>query len=205
VSAPEGGGKPSTGRSRLLDSIEIGLWLALVFLGGRVALEVVRLGPLEQESRPPMPSPVAIPGLVEAEDLPRDKSRSFGFWMAPTLELPGVWSQGAHMFGTEAAEGDWVDLELPGGESGRYELEVFLTKAPDYGIVALSLGGERVAEVDLWTARGVHPTGPIALGEVELGERQPILRIELVGANPRSAAPRFQFGVDGVRLTPVAP
>jgi hypothetical protein len=102
--------------------------------------------------------------------------------------------------GTQA--GDWLELELPEREPGRQRLEIFLTKAADYGVVTVSLNGSPLGgEIDLFSDRGVMPTGPLDLGEVELRGRGDVLRLAVPRANEKTAPPHFQFGIDGIRLS----
>jgi hypothetical protein len=146
------------------------------------------------------PPPV---GIVEAEALPvLGMSRAFTFWLQSTADFRGGrWSSDGHMFAFGTQEGDWIDLALPGQEPGRYRLELFLTKAADYGVVAAFLNGELVGEeLDLWSSHGVVPTGAQDLGIVELRGRGDVLRLAIVGRHPAASAPFFQFGIDGVRL-----
>jgi hypothetical protein len=66
----------------------------------------------------------------------------------------------------------------------------------------VSLNGVTIKEkIDLWSDRGVVPTGPLDLGRVELRGRGDVLRLDVVGTNPGAAPPHFQFAIDGVRLT----
>jgi hypothetical protein len=105
------------------------------------------------------------------------------------------------MLAVGTQQGDWLDLELPDHEPGKQRLEIFLTKAADYGVVAVSLNGTPLgAEVDLFSDRGVMPTGAVDLGTVELRGKGDVLRVSVVRANEKTAPPHFQFGIDGVRL-----
>lgn len=105
------------------------------------------------------------------------------------------------MFAYGTREGDWVELELPPREPGEYRLEMFLTKAADYGILAASVNGDRVGDpIDLWSY-GVLPSGAVDLGLVSLRGQGDVLRLQLIGTNPNATAPFYQFGVDGIRLT----
>ena len=88
---------------------------------------------------------------------------------------------------------------------GQVQAELFLTKSQDYGIVKVLLNDNPVGEFDLWSGRGVEPTGELDLGEVELAGDGDVLRLTVGGPNPRAAAPFFQFGVDGIRLEQVEP
>jgi hypothetical protein len=108
------------------------------------------------------------------------------------------------MMASNTVEGDWVELRLPDLGPGRYVVELFLTKAADYGVVAASVNGVRLAQFDLWTRIGVQATGVLPVGEVALSGHGDVLRLDVVGKNPNALAPHYQFGVDGVRLS-VAP
>lgn len=184
---------------RVLDTVEACLWLGLVVLGSAVAYTVLQ-GDAAHRSPPPQ---AAVRPSLEAEDMPVvAKSRNFTFWLQPTSGFTGGrWSRDGQMLALDTRQGDWIDLGLPARAPGRYRLELLLTRAADYGIVALSLDGTRIGEpVDLWSGRGVVPAEPVDLGTVELRGEGDVLRIEVVGANPAAAAPFYQFGIDGVRL-----
>lgn len=188
------------GLERILDLTEAGLWIALLIVGSVVALAVLREG--SPRDRPRLPRAIAPSGLVEAEDLPVvAQSRDFTFWLQPTSDFPGGgWSKEGHMFAFRTVKGDWIELQLPGAEAGSYGLELFLTKAADYGIVTVSLNGIPIGEFDLWSDRGVMASGALDLGEVELGGQEDVLRLAIEGSNPSSSPPHFQFGIDGLRL-----
>ncbi len=104
------------------------------------------------------------------------------------------------MFASRPFEGDWIDLRLPEQEPGDYALDLFLTKAADYGIVAVSVNEVQLGTFDLMSLREVVPTGALKLGNVKLRGRKNVLRLEVVGKNPNAAPPFYQFGIDGIRL-----
>ena len=189
---------------RVLDVAELVLWPALLIFGSLVAWEIFEQG---KEAGWP-PGVFSAPShIVDAEDLHlATLSRSFQVRLQPTSNFSrGRWSGDRHMFVVGMRKGDWLELELPVSDPGRYGLELFLTRSHDYGIVVVSLNGEPAGgEVDLWSGEGVVPSGPIDLGLVELGEAPNVLRITVVGTNSHSTAPFYQFGIDGVRLTPAA-
>jgi hypothetical protein len=168
---------------RFLDSAEVLLWLALLGFGGAVALAAFRGEPLGSAEAPG--------GVIEAEQLQiSDRSRSFTFWLQPTSTFTGGrWSSDGQMLAANTRQGDWIEFALPDRTPGERRLEVFLTRAADYGVVR-----------DLYTDAGVKPTGAIDLGVAKLGTGDR-LRIEVVGTNEQSAKPHFQFGFDGIRLT----
>ncbi len=150
------------------------------------------------------PAPV---GLIEAEELPVvAKNRDFPFGRQRTSGFPGGhWSKDGHMFAYGTQRGDWIELRLPEQKPGRYPLEIFMTKAGDYGIVAVFVNGVRLGTFDLWSGSGVVPSGALKLGEVELGDRTNVIRFEIEGKNPNAKPPFFLFGVDGIRIGDPAP
>lgn len=188
-------------RHRILDAIEALLWVGLIVAGGTIAFTILRTDPDRESSRAELdPPPVDI---VEAEALPvLGMSRAFTFWLQSTSDFRGGrWSGDGHMFAFGTQEGDWIDLALPEQEPGSYRLELFLTKAADYGVVAVSVNGEPVGEeLDLWSDRGVVPSGAQDMGIVELRGRGDVLRLAVIGSHPAASAPFFQFGIDGIRL-----
>ncbi len=190
---------------RMLDWTEAGLWIVLLVVGSLVALAALRDS--EGRNRPRAAAKPAPGGLIEAEDLPViAKSREFTFWLQPSTGFPaGKWSKDGHMFASGTRQGDWVELRLPEREPGRYALEIFFTKAADYGIVAVYVNEAQLGTFDLWSARDIVPTGALKLGDVELFSRKNVLRLEVVGKNPNAAPPFYQFGIDGVRIGKPAP
>jgi hypothetical protein len=187
-------------QNRLLNWTEAGLWIALLVVGSLVAMAALR--DIDSRKRPPAATRPAPGGLIEAEDLPLiAKSRDFAFWLQPSGGFRGgKWSKDGHMFASGTQQGDWVELRLPEREPGKYALEVFLTKAADYGIVAIYVNEVKLGTFDLLSLRDVVPVGPLRLGEVQLGGSKNLLRFEVVGKNPNAAPPFYQFGIDGIRI-----
>jgi hypothetical protein len=185
---------------RILDLTEAGLWIALLVIGSLVALAVLRDG--ETRNRTRADAKPAPGGLIEAEDLPViAKSREFSFWRQPSTGFSaGFWSDDSHMFAHKTEDGDWIELGLPEQEPGRYAIELFMTKAADYGIIAVSINGVRREAFDLWSGRGVVPTGAHKLDDVELSGSDDVIRFAIEGKNPNAISPFFQFGIDGIRI-----
>lgn len=199
--APPAPDAPRTQRDRWLDAIEAVLWIGLLVFGSVVALAVLR----EREGQRPPEHLVAPSGLIEAEQLRLvGKSREFDFWLQPTSSFSGGrWSEDGQMLAVGTQQGDWIELELPEREPGKQRIEIFLTKAADYGVVSVALNGSALGgEVDLFSDRGVMPTGALDLGVVELRGKGDVLRVSVLRANENTAPPHFQFGIDGLRLGP---
>lgn len=110
-----------------------------------------------------------------------------------------AWSNDAQLWWTGAQPGDKLDLALPVERPGRCQLRAQLTKAVDYGIVQLSLDGEKLGgPIDLYHD-GVIATGELDLGTRELSAGDHKLTVQIIGANPR-AVKSFMFGLDYVKL-----
>ena len=110
----------------------------------------------------------------------------------------GDWSNGGHLWIQASEPGQHVDLKLPTAEAKAQTLVMWLTKAPDYGIVQFSVNGNPVGEpVDLYAER-VEPSGPVRVGMFTPTGRETTVRVEIVGKNARS---RGAFaGIDAVKL-----
>ncbi len=146
------------------------------------------------------PTSLRIKGTLEGESL-KVLSKTGGNPHEQPLEM-GQWSNDTHLWWTGAKPGDKLELAIPVEKAGRYKLSLQLTKAQDYGIVQLSLDGQKLNDpVDLFN-RGVIPTGPLAFGIRELAAGQHKLGVEILGANP-AAVKAYMFGLDYIKLEPV--
>jgi hypothetical protein len=93
-----------------------------------------------------------------------------------------------------------ITLGLPVTTAGRYQLDVYLTNAPDFGRVQVLLDNAPIGDpIDLF-APAVMPTGPITLGTFDLAAKTHTLTFEVVGKDDRS--PYYSFGLDCFSLIP---
>ena len=140
-----------------------------------------------------------IPGLSEGEQL-KILARTGGTAQEQDMTPFGEqWSNGAHLWWTEAKPGDRLELALPVARGGKYKLLAQLTKAVDYGIVQISLDGRKLGEpIDLYH-NGVIATGELDFGTRELSAGEHKLTVEITGANPE-AVKSYMFGLDYVKL-----
>jgi hypothetical protein len=146
----------------------------------------------------PLPNNRSAQSPIEAESLPiadrRDCDTSVQ-QMAPWGAA--LWSGGAQLF-CGCGEGSTVTMLLPVKTAGRYTLDLYATRAPDFGLVRLSLDGRRLGpELDAY-APEVEPSGRISLGAVHLAAGDHHLRFEVVGRNGRSTG--YSFGLDCLDL-----
>jgi putative heme-binding domain-containing protein len=111
------------------------------------------------------------------------------------------WSGGSQLWWTGAKPGAVLTLALPVATPGNYNLKAVLTKARDYGIVAISLDGKPVpnGEQDFYNFPDVVTSGELDWGThaLEAGEHK--LEVKITGANP-AAVKGYMFGLDYVKL-----
>ena len=113
----------------------------------------------------------------------------------------GTWSNNDHLWWTNAKPGDKLEVVVPVERAGKQKVSVILTKARDYGIVQLSVDGQKAGDpIDLYNPE-VIPTDPIPLGTFDLSEGDHKLTVEIVGANEK-AIKSYMFGLDEVILKP---
>ncbi len=96
--------------------------------------------------------------------------------------------------GGPAQPGDKLVLALPPTPAGRFQVSVQCSRARDYGIIQLSLDGEKLGEpLDLYDPGVVVRPTRLGIRSLTAGEHR--LTVELVGANPR-ALKQYMFGLD---------
>jgi hypothetical protein len=118
--------------------------------------------------------------------------------------IGGRWSGNQQLFWMGAQPGAKLDLALQAETEGMYDLEIVLTKAPDYGIAQLSLNDARLGEpVDLYHGQGVITSPVLTHKSLPLRAGRQVLSIEIVGANP-AAVQSYMVGLDYIRLVPSA-
>jgi len=96
--------------------------------------------------------------------------------------------------------GAYVMLEFDVDTDGVYELEVYFTKAPDYGIVEVLIDEKQVGErFDGYSAK-VEPSGKVSMGTLKLGAGKHTITFRVVGKNENST--NYFMGIDCIRLVP---
>jgi hypothetical protein len=150
------------------------------------------------------PPDTRVPGALEGEELKIVEKTGGNARPQDMSSRKGRWSDQKHLWWTEAKPGDRLTLAVPVKEDGKYKLTVQLTKARDYGIVQLSLDGQKLGKpFDLFNL-AVVPTGPLNLGVHELKKGNHRLTIEITGANEK-AIKSYMAGLDYVKLDRVPP
>jgi WD40 repeat protein len=157
-----------------------------------------RLGFVEVVGAPPRPVPWRVPGALEAEDLEvlhwADCNHA-----VQALSGPKPWSNGRQLF-CRARKGGYVELALDMARAGDYALDIYFTRAPDYGRVEVSVDDKPVGQVfDGYDAR-VIPSGKVSFGTLHLTAARHRLRFRVVDKRPQSRD--YYLGVDCLVLTP---
>jgi eukaryotic-like serine/threonine-protein kinase len=112
------------------------------------------------------------------------------------------WSNGHQLFMHTTQKGGYAELNLPVPGTDKYQLNVYFTKAYDYGVVETSLDGERVGELFDGFNPVVVRSGKLEVGPLHLHEGDHRLRFTAVDRNPQSTS--FAMGIDYIELRPVS-
>jgi hypothetical protein len=110
-----------------------------------------------------------------------------------------LWSGGAQLF-CQGEVGGEIVFELPRREPGGYHVNLFATRAPDYGIIRVEAGGRPIGGVIDLHGPAVMPSGRIPLGRVVIGEKAFELTVKVEGKNGESGG--FKFGLDCLEMIP---
>jgi serine/threonine protein kinase/Flp pilus assembly protein TadD len=110
-----------------------------------------------------------------------------------------LWSDGQQLF-CRAANGGHVEVELRPPRAGSYQLDIYFTRAPDFGMVEVRLDGQKIGGALDGYAVQVEPSGRVEFGRVELGNGPHRLRFTAMGKQPRSTG--YNMGIDVLELRP---
>lgn len=122
-----------------------------------------------------------------------DKQSMLGF-------VDGQWSGGTQLLCIGGKPGDSVEFEFNQLEDCPYQLVVYATKAPDYGIVSFSVNGQDThIKWDGYDTK-VTLSDPISLGCYSPVRGALTLKISLSGANPKAVEEKNLFGLDAIQL-----
>jgi hypothetical protein len=115
----------------------------------------------------------------------------------------GNWSESRQLFCRSRAGPQSVRVRLQVERAGLQRVELYATRAPDYGILEVLLDGVPLGSAyDAW-APAVLASGAIPLGEVRLEAGRHELSFVTRARNPASIG--FHMGLDALVLLPVEP
>jgi len=146
-----------------------------------------------------------ISGMIELETLKVAAASRPDVKMSPqdtdAMDFgDGFWSQHRHALVSGALPGDWIELELPRLEPGRYFLTGFFTRSYDYAVIQIRVNNTLIdRRIDLWSTK-IENTGPMKLGMIRISGVRDRIRFDVVERNPENNAKTLKFGVDGIKL-----
>jgi len=111
------------------------------------------------------------------------------------------WSGDAQLFWSGGSVGATLDLLIEVPRAASYEVQLYLTRAPDYGSLQLEVDGRRITAGFDGYAPGVMPPVAVSLGTFNLPPGAHRVSLMIIGKNPASTG--FLAGVDRLTLTAV--
>jgi hypothetical protein len=115
-------------------------------------------------------------------------------------ELGERFSGGAQLWFPNHDKGSFFTVELPVPEAGRYQLNLYLCTAADYGIAQIELDGKVLRTFDAYHD-GVEPSGKVPCGALDLTAGAHRLTLRAIDKNPLSSS--YMMGLDAVQLSPL--
>lgn len=113
------------------------------------------------------------------------------------------WSRDAQLFWSGGATGAVLDLMVEVREAGRYNVELHLTRAPDYARLKAEVEGQASQVSPDPYSPTVLPPAPWQLGTFTLRPGTRKVSLMIVGKHPQST--NYYVGIDRVRLVSTAP
>ncbi|MCB1598035.1 MAG: hypothetical protein KDI87_10010 [Gammaproteobacteria bacterium] len=113
------------------------------------------------------------------------------------------WSGGAQLFWSGGATGAVLDLFVDVPAASKYAVEIYMTRAPDYGQLQFEIDGNKSTVPFDGMAPQVMTSGPVQLGTFALqaGKRQ----LSLMITGKHAQATGYYVGIDKLRLYPAGP
>lgn len=121
----------------------------------------------------------------------------------PMAGFGNSWSGDEQLFWSDGAVGAVLDLTIDVPAASKYAVEIYLTRAPDYGQLSFEIDGRKSATTFDGMAPAVMRSGPVQLGTFALqpGPRQ--LSLMIIGRHAQSTG--YYAGIDKLRLYPAGP
>ena len=135
---------------------------------------------------------------IEGEKLVDIQSERIKFTVQDMREFGRGWSGNKQLFMVPHSSGGMLEINLQVPQYGQYELVLFLTKAPDYGMLTFSVNGKQCDKQFEGYAKRVIPSGPISLGKqtFHLGKNRITIKIHSKATMPTAT----RAGLDAIEL-----
>lgn len=153
-------------------------------------------------------TPGAQPMQMEFEGEAFVKSGAFELngGQARMQEMSGFgsgWSGNAQLFWSDGAPGAVLDLLVDVPADSKYAVEIYMTRAPDFGMLSFEIDGTASVVPFDGMAPQVTTSGPIQLGIFPLKAGQRRVAMMITGKYPQST--NYYVGIDKLRLYPAGP
>ena len=169
------------------------------------------VAPQQREAAAPVPTlaeaiaanaPPHKPGAIECETMKVVAKPADKFVGEQDMAAFGGerWSNGRQLLGKMTAVGDAVDIEFRAPDTAPRKLLLYLTQAPDFGVLRFEVNGQSVTATFDGYAAGVQPAPACVLGTFAPRDGKFTLRAAVAGANPAALGAKYYFGLDCVVL-----
>jgi hypothetical protein len=153
--------------------------------------------------RSPLPPP-AVRLVTEGEELVKTGSFEVTGGRVGAQLMGGFgpgWSGNAQLLWVDGAVGAVLDLIVKVPASGKYALELHMTRAPDYGIVSVEVAGTPAAKPFFGYRQTVLPSGGYPIGTFPLTAGKNRVGLKIIGKALESTG--YLVGVDKLVFTRV--
>ena len=113
------------------------------------------------------------------------------------------WSGDEQLFWSGGTEGATLELSVGVPATAKYVVEIYMTRAPDYGQLRFDIDDQRSAMSFDGMAPYVMASGPQQLGTVALRAGNRRLRLTIAGRHAEATG--YYVGIDKLRLYPAGP
>jgi len=173
-------------------------------IGDQSGQQVVALAPKPLPVPPsPLPPP-AVRLVTEGEELVHTRSYEVTGGRVGAQLMSGFgpgWSGNAQLLWVEGGKGAVLDLLVNVPADGKYALELFMTRAPDYGIVSVEVAGTLTEKHFYGYRQKVLPSGGSPMGVFPMAAGKRRVALKIIGKAPESTG--YLVGVDKIVLTRV--
>jgi hypothetical protein len=152
------------------------------------------------------PSVAGTPGrardvVLEGEDLVTARKARVSRGKIVVQPMAGFgqgWSRNAQLLWVEGTAGAVLDLTIEIASAGKYAVDLYLTRAPDYATAEGEVAGEAAAGGFVGFSPHVAPPGPYTLGTFVLAPGPRKVSLKITGRAPQSTG--YLVGIDRVVL-----
>jgi hypothetical protein len=140
----------------------------------------------------------------EAEDLFSANKIMVGGGNAGPQSMSGFgsgWSNNSQLFWGQGSPGAVLDLILDVPAAATYAVELYMTRAPDYGILKIEVDGKASPVEFYGYSPRVIGANPVQVGKFSLQAGQRKISFMIIDKNENSAG--YAAGIDRVKLYPV--